>query len=106
MGMSLYLCSYAVQHRITILYRFKYARFIRIDFGCDGYSYCRQRACDYWNTYKDERDNKQGQLGPGFKCKGDINRLIQVIKEHDPVYNVASNNCKGFSKKVWKRMTC
>eukprot|EP01084_Bolivina_argentea_P023176 43183_1 len=83
---------------------FAYSRFVRIDFGSDGYAYCEDKTINYWKTFENERKDHRGTLHNSAHCIEHIDKLIDIVENHNPKYNVAINNCKHFSAEIWIKM--
>eukprot|EP01084_Bolivina_argentea_P000892 1637_1 len=83
---------------------FQYKRFLRIDFGSDGYGIAMGSTSQYWDIYENEKNVKAGQLTAAVGCIAEVKSLIDIIIKHNAKYNVATNNCKDFSKKIWGKM--
>ena len=59
---------------------------------------------NYWDVFKDEKGEKNGSLGKGFKCRGSIDTLVDIVSVHIFKYDLATNNCKHFAEQIWDEM--
>ena len=84
---------------------FEFCRYIRIEFGCDGYSITEGSTDKYWETFCDEKEKKCGRLGRRYACEGNIENLMEVIAKHNEVYNIVTNNCQHFAREILIKMT-
>eukprot|EP01084_Bolivina_argentea_P099106 178163_1 len=83
---------------------FTYAKVLRLDFGCDGYSMATIPSKQYWEIYGKEKNEKKGILDKSIKCRGTVDALIDIASVHIHKYHLATNNCKHFARQVWEEM--
>lgn len=77
---------------------------MKLDFGEDGYSVCKGQTNKYWQIFSEEKEKLGAYFFKTEKCKHNIDKLIKAVRETNPKYDLANNNCKHFTKHIWDKM--